>query len=139
MKEVFDPEKGLFKASENKIGFQPNPLSFVIPDHLTHFRMLGRLIAKAIIENWNIEVYFVKSFLKHILRKTVFNYCKPILNLEKTLFVDDLQDVDVELYNSMKWVMENPVDDMGFVFKYFCNFIIYYKSFEVITKKNLMF
>ena len=140
MKEVFDPEKGLFKASENRIGFQPNPLSFVIPDHLTHFRMLGRLIAKAIIENWNIEVYFVKSFLKHILRKIfLINNCKQIVNLEKTLFVDDLQDIDVELYNSMKWVMENPVDDMGFVFKYFFNFIIYFQSFEVITKKNSMF
>ena len=60
---------GLFKASENKIGYQPNPLSYLVPDHLLHFRMLGRLIGKAIIENWNIEVYFVKSFLKHILRK----------------------------------------------------------------------
>lgn len=69
VKEVFDPERGFFKASENKIGFQPNPLSLVIPDHLTHFRMLGRLIAKAIIEKWNIEVFFVKSFLKLILSK----------------------------------------------------------------------
>ena len=69
VKDVFDPERGLFKASENKISYQPNPMSVVVPDHLTHFRMLGRLIAKAIIEKWNIEVFFVKSFLKHILRK----------------------------------------------------------------------
>jgi len=66
---VFDPERGLFKPSENKISYQPNPLSVIIPDHLTQFRMLGRLIAKALIEKWNIEVFFVKSFLKHILRK----------------------------------------------------------------------
>jgi len=73
IKEVFNPEMGLFKASENKISYQPNPLSYLIPDHLLHFRMLGRLIGKALIEKWNIEVYFVKSFLKHILRKSLTN------------------------------------------------------------------
>ena len=74
VKEVFNPDMGLFKASENKIGYQPNPMSYIVPDHLLHFRMLGRLIAKAIIEKWNIEVYFVKSFLKHILRKYIFQF-----------------------------------------------------------------
>lgn len=71
VKEVFNPDYGLFKASENKISFQPNPLSHIVPDHLMHFRMLGRLIGKAIIEKWNIEVFFVKSFLKHILRNFI--------------------------------------------------------------------
>ena len=120
IKEVFDPEKGLFKPSENKIGFQPNPMSFIIPDHLTQFRMLGRLVAKAIIENWNIEVYFVKSFLKHILRKQTIPlvfFIKKISKIEKTLFVDDLEDIDAELYNSMKWILKNPIDELGFVFK----------------------
>ena len=81
VKDVFDPERGLFKASENKISYQPNPMSVVVPDHLTHFRMLGRLIAKAIIEKWNIEVFFVKSFLKHILRRIL-----AILYLNLLLF-----------------------------------------------------
>jgi len=69
VKEVFNPEMGLFKASENKISYQPNPMSYIVPDHLLQFRMLGRLIGKALIEKWEIEVFFVKSFLKHILRK----------------------------------------------------------------------
>lgn len=122
VKEVFNPDMGLFKASENKIGYQPNPLSHIVPDHLLHFRMLGRLIAKAIIEKWNIEVYFVKSFLKHILRNYSIEFYEIIGNLlnfflEKTLYIDDLQDIDLELYNSMNWVLENPIEELGFVFK----------------------
>jgi len=74
VKEVFDPENGLFKACENKISYQPNPLSLVIPDHLTHFRILGRLIGKAIIEKWTIGVSFTNSFLKLILRKDIKIY-----------------------------------------------------------------
>ncbi len=37
--------------------------------------------------------------------------------IEKTLYIDDLQDIDGELYNSMKWTLENDVEGMGFVFK----------------------
>ena len=74
VKEIVDEDRGLFKTSENKIGYQPNPLSVVIPDHLTQFRMFGRLIAKALIESWEIEVFFVKSFLKLLLSNKVFYY-----------------------------------------------------------------
>lgn len=63
---------GLFKASENKLSYQPNPLSYLVQDHLVHFRMFGRLIGKAIIEKWSIEVYFVRSFLKNILSIFIF-------------------------------------------------------------------
>ena len=66
-KEIFNPENGLFKLSENKISYQPNPTSYIIPNHLTQFRILGRLIAKCLIERYDFEVFFVKSFLKHIL------------------------------------------------------------------------
>lgn len=50
---------------------QPNPDSFLIPNHLTHFRYAGRLIAKGLIDKLDFEVDFTKSFLKHILRKYI--------------------------------------------------------------------
>jgi hypothetical protein len=55
------------------------------------------------------------------------------------LFVNDLQDVDAELYNSMKWVMENPIDEMGFVFRYFIISFLpkHLKKNVVMRKKNL--
>lgn len=71
-KEIFDPEFGLFKLSANSISYQPSSLSYIIPDHLIHFRMIGRIIAKCLVENWNLGVYFPKSFLKHILSNFFF-------------------------------------------------------------------
>ena len=51
--------------------------------------------------------------------------------LEKTLYINDLQDVDAELYNSMKWVLENRVEDMGFVFRF-----ILLKKLSYLIKLN---
>ena len=65
--EVFNPDMGLFKLTHNKVSYQLNPLSYIIPEHLFHFRMIGRLIGKALISDWNLSVCFVTSFLKLIL------------------------------------------------------------------------
>lgn len=73
-KEIFNPDYGLFQLSANKTSYQPSSLSHCVPDHLIQFRMLGRLIAKTLIEQSNFEVHFVKSFLKHILSKICFIY-----------------------------------------------------------------
>ena len=66
--DILDPAKGLFKLSSNNVALQPSPHSFLVPNHLTHFRYAGRLIAKGLIEKLDFEVDFTKSFLKHILR-----------------------------------------------------------------------
>ena len=70
-REIFNPDMGLFQLSANGVSYQPSSLSYIIPDHLTHFRFVGRMIAKCLIENWNFGVYFPKSFLKHILSKLI--------------------------------------------------------------------
>lgn len=82
-KDIFDPNYGLFKLSSNKVSIYPSPLSFLIPNQLQEFRMAGRLLGKALIENWNIEVTFAKSFLKHILGHD--------------LYINDLEDIDYDM------------------------------------------
>jgi hypothetical protein len=49
IKEVTNPDFGLFILSSNGVTIQPNPFSYLVPDHLAHFRFFGRLIAKAIL------------------------------------------------------------------------------------------
>ena len=103
-KEVFDPNFGLFKLSANMVSYQPNPLSCVIPDHLTHFRELGRLVGKVILDNLNIEVNFVQSFLKHIIGET--------------LYIRDLSSIDPDLCKNLEWILENDVKDLDLTFAY---------------------
>lgn len=50
--EVFNPNYGLFAMTSNKASIYPSPYAYLIPDYLTHFRMLGRLVGKSLISNW---------------------------------------------------------------------------------------
>lgn len=47
--------------------FQPNSLSDVNPDHLSYFRFAGRMMGLAIYHKQLLNVYFTRSFYKHIL------------------------------------------------------------------------
>ncbi len=47
--------------------FQPNSLSDVNPDHLSYFRFAGRLMGLALYHKQLLNVYFTRSFYKHIL------------------------------------------------------------------------
>ena len=47
--------------------FQPNSHSDVNPDHLSYFRFAGRMMALAIYHKQLLNVYFTRSFYKHIL------------------------------------------------------------------------
>jgi len=53
-----------------------------------------------------MDINFTKSFLKHMLRKT--------------LYVNDLQDIDPELSKNLTWMLENNMDDndLGYDFSY---------------------
>ncbi|KAL4429870.1 hypothetical protein ABPG74_022893 [Tetrahymena malaccensis] len=98
LNDILDPQKGLFKLSSNGVTMQPNPHSFLVPNHLTHFRFAGRLIAKGLIEKLDFEVDFTKSFLKHILHKT--------------LYISDLEDIDPDEANNLLWILDNDVTDL---------------------------
>ena len=91
LKEFFNPEYGLFVASPNKITVQPHPLSKLIPEYLTIFRYIGRIVAKIFIDDLNVEVNFTRSFLKHILKKD--------------LYIHDFDDIDPETARNLIWCL----------------------------------
>ena len=45
-KELFDPQFGLFRLSENKLSIQPNPLASIVPNYLLYFEFAGLMLAK---------------------------------------------------------------------------------------------
>ncbi|KRX02286.1 HECT-domain-containing protein [Pseudocohnilembus persalinus] len=98
IKEILDPQKGLFITSSNGITLMPNPNSSIIPSNLHHFRQAGRLVAKGLIEGLELEVDLTRSFLKHLLKRN--------------LYIKDLEDIDPEQANSMQWILENDVDQL---------------------------
>lgn len=54
IKDVTDPNKGLFKSTNNGVSMQPSEGSSVVPNHLLHFKYLGRLIAKGLVDKVNV-------------------------------------------------------------------------------------
>ncbi|OUC44567.1 HECT-domain protein [Trichinella nativa] len=61
---------------------------------------IGRLIAKAIYDNKLLDCYFTRAFYKHILSKPV-KYT-------------DIESEDPSFYQSMVFLLENPVSTLGY-------------------------
>jgi len=57
----------LFKPSTDGATVQPNPDSYINADHLNFFRFAGRVIGLALYHRQALDVYFTRSFYKHIL------------------------------------------------------------------------
>lgn len=115
VKELLNPNLGLFELSANGLAFQPSPMSYLVPNHLFHFYKFGILVGKALKENWLLEINFTKSFLKHILGYT--------------LYVEDLEDIDPATTKSLLWILANDVGDgdLGIDFTH---------SYEMLGKKH---
>ena len=60
-KEIFDPQKGLFVLTSNKVTIQPSPWSIYIPDFENIFRFIGQLLAKVFkkIKNVKSKIIFL--------------------------------------------------------------------------------
>ena len=95
VKEIINPNLGLFELSANKRTFQPSRNSRIIPNHLSYFTKFGMIVGKAMQENWLLELNLSKSFLKHLLGST--------------LYVEDLEDIDPETTKSLKWMLDNDI------------------------------
>ena len=65
--EVFNAGYVLFVTTGDGVTFQPNPNSYVNPDHLSYFKFVGRIIGKAICDGHLMDAHFTRSFYKHIL------------------------------------------------------------------------
>lgn len=66
-REIFNPNYALFEPSSSGTTYQPNPKSYINPDHLNYFRFIGRFVGKALAERELIDAYFSRSFYKMIL------------------------------------------------------------------------
>ena len=59
-KDMFNPNYGLFIATSEGTTYQPNPNSFVNPDHLQYFRFVGRIVGKAVADGILLEAHFTR-------------------------------------------------------------------------------
>eukprot|EP00047_Mylnosiga_fluctuans_P024027 m.151338 g.151338 ORF g.151338 m.151338 type:complete len:996 (+) comp9757_c0_seq3:57-3044(+) len=96
---MLNPMYCLFQYASNNYALQINPSSAVNPEHLLYFRFIGRIIALAIFLSKFLDSSFTIVFYKQLLGKAVG--------------LKDLELVDTEFYNSLKWIMDNSIDDCG--------------------------
>lgn len=98
-KQIFNPDYALFiPESTDSTIFQPNPSSWVNPEHLSFFKFVGRIIGKAVFDGRVMDCYFSRVVYKRILRKTVT--------------LEDMEAVDENYYKSLKWMLENDITDV---------------------------
>ncbi|CAG9335559.1 unnamed protein product [Blepharisma stoltei] len=96
-REMFNPNYALFIPSANAVAFQPNSMSYINSEHLDFFNFVGRIIGKAICDGYSLDLYFTRSFYKHILGQQV-NY-------------QDMEDLDPDFYKSLKYLLGINLND----------------------------
>ncbi|KAL4579973.1 hypothetical protein LXL04_016144 [Taraxacum kok-saghyz] len=95
---IFDKGALLFTTGGNNATFQPNPNSVYQTEHLSYFKFVGRVVAKALFDGQLLDVYFTRSFYKHILGVKVTYH--------------DIEAVDPDYYKNLKWLLENDVSEI---------------------------
>ncbi|XP_040383322.1 E3 ubiquitin-protein ligase UPL1-like isoform X1 [Oryza brachyantha] len=95
---IFDKGALLFTTVGNNATFQPNPNSVYQTEHLSYFKFVGRVVAKALFDGQLLDVHFTRSFYKHILGVKVTYH--------------DIEAVDPDYYKNLKWMLENDVSDI---------------------------
>ena len=85
------------------MSYKPSNKSTSIPNYLDYFRFAGILIARALVQGICIDIHLTTFVLKQILHR------QPNLN--------DIQDYDVDVYNSLKTIEEcEDIDSLDLVF-----------------------
>uniref|UniRef100_A0A8C6WIX2 E3 ubiquitin-protein ligase HACE1 n=1 Tax=Neogobius melanostomus TaxID=47308 RepID=A0A8C6WIX2_9GOBI len=97
--EIINPDYGLFTQSADGTTFQPNSNSFVNPDHLNYFQFAGQILGLALYHRQLVNIYFTRSFYKHILGIPV-NY-------------QDVSSIDPEYAKNLQWILDNDISDLG--------------------------
>lgn len=97
--EVLNPMYCLFKyVGQNNYQMEINPASKVAnPDHLKFFQFFGRFIAMALYHGKLIDTGFSLPFYKKILNRQ--------------LTLKDIEDVDPEWAQNMRWVKQNDLNE----------------------------
>jgi len=89
--EFVQPERYLFERTKDGYLYLINRYSFLNEKHLEQFKFFGIILGIAVYHNKLLTVRFPVSFYKQLLAK------KPELS--------DLEDIDREVYNSMKQIL----------------------------------
>ncbi|CAK8678232.1 unnamed protein product [Clavelina lepadiformis] len=103
-KEMFNPYYGLFEYSAtDNYTLQINPNSGLCnDDHFEWFRFIGRVAGMAVFHGKLLDAFFIRPFYKMMLGK-------PIT-------LRDMESVDSEYYNSLKWILENDPTGLDLYF-----------------------
>lgn len=103
-REMFNPYYGLFVYSAiDDYTLQINPQSGLLnPDHERYFEFIGIVCAMAVYHGKLIEAFFIRPFYKMMLGKTIT--------------LEDMAEVDVETYNSLKWLLANDPECLCLTF-----------------------
>ncbi|KAL8126457.1 hypothetical protein AgCh_013662 [Apium graveolens] len=95
---IFDKGALLFTTVGNESTFQPNPNSVYQTEHLSYFKFVGRVVAKALFDGQLLDVHFTRSFYKHILGVKVTYH--------------DIEAIDPDYFKNLKWMLENDISDI---------------------------
>uniref|UniRef100_A0A7N4V7C7 E3 ubiquitin-protein ligase NEDD4 n=1 Tax=Sarcophilus harrisii TaxID=9305 RepID=A0A7N4V7C7_SARHA len=103
-KEMFNPYYGLFEYSAtDNYTLQINPNSGLCnEDHLSYFKFIGRIAGMAVYHGKLLDGFFIRPFYKMMLHK-------PIT-------LHDMESVDSEYYNSLRWILENDPAELDLRF-----------------------
>uniref|UniRef100_A0A8B9KTA3 HECT-type E3 ubiquitin transferase n=1 Tax=Astyanax mexicanus TaxID=7994 RepID=A0A8B9KTA3_ASTMX len=118
-KEMFNPYYGLFEYSAtDNYTLQINPNSGLCnEDHLSYFKFIGRVAGMAVYHGKLLDGFFIRPFYKMMLGKQIS--------------LNDMESVDSEYYNSLKWILENDPMDLDL------RFCIDEDNFGQVTKTYL--
>ncbi|TRY98633.1 hypothetical protein DNTS_005882 [Danionella cerebrum] len=103
-KEMFNPYYGLFEYSAtDNYTLQINPNSGLCnEDHLSYFKFIGRVAGMAVYHGKLLDGFFIRPFYKMMLGKQIS--------------LNDMESVDSEYYNSLKWILENDPTELDLRF-----------------------
>uniref|UniRef100_A0A8C3GBU4 E3 ubiquitin-protein ligase n=1 Tax=Cyclopterus lumpus TaxID=8103 RepID=A0A8C3GBU4_CYCLU len=103
-KEMFNPYYGLFEYSAtDNYTLQINPNSGLCnEDHLSYFKFIGRVAGMAVYHGKLLDAFFIRPFYK--------------MMLQKPITLQDMESVDNEYFNSLKWILENDPTDLDLRF-----------------------
>jgi len=90
------PELALFTVVSSAKLTHPSPASHIQPNYLGYFRLFGRCLAKAFINDVPLTVRLSKLVLKTLLKR---EQCS----------LADLQGFDAEMHRGLVWMLENDI------------------------------
>merc|ERR1711988_735975 len=98
-REIFDQNKALLISADGGLTYQPNPNSGVNPEHLSYFKFIGRIVAKALYDGQLLDAHFTRSFYKHILGV-------PIT-------YEDIEAIDPDYFKNLTFILEHDLSTIG--------------------------